>query len=88
MTKTVTYINHFNETPRALRQINSKMTLGELGRLTGISRSGLSRIFNGGRDPKLTNAVKIADALGCTVDDIHAAVAESVAIESPFRRAA
>lgn len=78
--------NHFNETPRALRLISKDRTMGDVERATGISRSGLSRIFNGQRNPSVHNARRIAQYLNVTVDDLLAAVQEASASE--FTKAA
>jgi transcriptional regulator with XRE-family HTH domain len=40
----------------------------ELGRRTGITDASISRYVSGKEQPTLTNAVKIADALGVSLD--------------------
>lgn len=44
--------------------------LAELAREVGLSLDALRKIDSGGRDPLLTTALRIADALGIEVEDI------------------
>lgn len=54
---------------RELR-IKQKMTLEELARRSGISRVSINRYELGERCPNLQIAKRLADALGCTLDDL------------------
>ncbi|WP_227980641.1 helix-turn-helix domain-containing protein [Nocardia spumae] len=57
---------------RRIREGND-VSLAELSRLTGISKSTLSRLENGGRKPSLELLLPIAGALGVPLDEIVAA---------------
>jgi DNA-binding XRE family transcriptional regulator len=46
------------------------LTQEELSRLVGCSRSWLMKLENGKVEPKLKIALRIAAALGCTVEEI------------------
>lgn len=46
------------------------MTQKQLSVRTGISQVNLSRYESGKRSPKISMAFKIAEALGCTVDEL------------------
>lgn len=46
------------------------MTQCELSALVGVSQSALSMYETGQRTPSLPIAARIAQALGCTVDDL------------------
>lgn len=48
--------------------IKRKMTQAELSRQTGISKEFITKIINGLSYPTITTAVKIADALGVSLD--------------------
>lgn len=48
------------------------MSLGELGRRTGLTDSHLSRIFGGKQRPSLRAAAVIARALHLTLDELLA----------------
>lgn len=52
------------------------ISLTELSKLTGISRSTLNNIENGKFSPKLEQLEKIAKALGCRINDLY---------ESPYK---
>lgn len=72
-------VNKFNlEEPRTKRQggkkiseirKSKKITQSELAERTGLTQNHISRIENGEYSPRLDIASKIADALGCKVDD-------------------
>lgn len=47
-----------------------KLTQVELSAIVGISQSALSMYETGQRKPSIDIAVRIAQALGCTVDDL------------------
>ena len=51
------------------------VTLIELSKLTGISKSTLNNIENGKVSPKIEQLEKIAAALGCKIGDL---------VESPY----
>lgn len=42
----------------------------ELARKSLVSRVSIARYESGKREPKLSIAVKLADALGCSVDEL------------------
>ena len=47
-----------------------KMTKRELGKRVGVSQQMISQIVSGNRVPGTTNLIRIANALGVTVDDL------------------
>lgn len=47
-----------------------KLTQADLAKLTGISAVCISRYECGSRKPDLLDAKRIADALGCKIDDL------------------
>ena len=47
-----------------------KMTLAELSKASGVSRVSINRYELGKRVPDVIAAQKIAEALGCTIDDL------------------
>lgn len=56
----------------AIRYIRKRlnMTQEQLSERTGISQTNMSRYESGERKLTLENAAKIANALGCTVDEL------------------
>ena len=56
----------------AIRYIRKRlnMTQEQLSERTGISQANMSRYESGERKLTLENAAKIANALGCTVDEL------------------
>jgi DNA-binding Xre family transcriptional regulator len=76
------------QTPRSLRLIRPNVSIGDVARGTGLSASNLSRIMNGKRTPRMDTAITICRYLGCTVDDLLAAVAESTAVADSRLRVA
>lgn len=56
----------------AIRYIRKRlnMTQEQLSERTGISQANMSRYERGERKLTLENAAKIANALGCTVDEL------------------
>ena len=46
------------------------LTQLELSRKTGMSQQDISAIERGDRDPTASTLRKLADALGCKIDDI------------------
>ena len=56
----------------AIRYIRKRlnMTQEQLSERTGISQANMSRYESGKRSPKIGTAFKIAEALGCTVDEL------------------
>ena len=46
------------------------LTQVELSRKTGMSQQDISSIERGDRDPTASTLLKLADALGCKIDDI------------------
>ena len=46
------------------------LTQVELSRKTGMSQQDISSIERGDRDPTASTLRKLADALGCKIDDI------------------
>ena len=51
-------------------RIQKGMTQEQLAHLVGIKQPTLSSIESGKKSPSLDTATKIANALGCTVDDL------------------
>ena len=51
-------------------RIHKGMTQEQLAHLVGIKQPTLSSIESGQKSPSLDTATKIANALGCTVDDL------------------
>ena len=47
-----------------------KISVGELSKLSGISRQNIYEIEDNSRTPKITTACKLAKALGVTIEDI------------------
>ena len=47
-----------------------KLTHAKLAEMAGIDRTAYTRIECGNRNPSVDTAIKIAQALGCTVEDI------------------
>ena len=47
-----------------------KMTKSELGKRVGISQQMISQIVSGNRVPGTANLIRIANALGVTVDEL------------------
>ena len=47
-----------------------KMTKRELGKRVGVSQQMISQIVSGNRVPGTTNLIRIANALGVTVDEL------------------
>jgi transcriptional regulator with XRE-family HTH domain len=45
-----------------------KITQKQLAELTGLTEAGISRYISGQRLPRIDILLKIADALGCTLD--------------------
>lgn len=76
------------DTPRALRSLKAGTSVGDVARGTGITHSHISRIFNGRRTPSMACAVKIANFLGITLDDLNAALMEAAAVTPRIRQAA
>lgn len=54
---------------RSLRH-KHKLTLEELSKISGVSRSDLSRIERGETDMRMTTAVLLAKSLKCSLDDL------------------
>jgi transcriptional regulator with XRE-family HTH domain len=46
-------------------------TVEQFCHIHGFDKTWIGRILKGERDPQLTNAIKIAEALGCTLNDIY-----------------
>ena len=46
------------------------LTLEQLALKSGVSRVSITRYENGKREPKVSDAIKIARALNCTVEDL------------------
>lgn len=46
------------------------LTLEQLAIKSGVSRVSITRYENGKREPKVGDALKIARALGCTVEEL------------------
>ena len=51
-------------------RIKRKMTLEELSKASGVSRVSINRYELGERSPNIFIAKKLADALGCTIEDL------------------
>jgi DNA-binding XRE family transcriptional regulator len=58
------------ESPVRVYREYRNITLSELAKISGITQSGLSMIENGKREPKITTAAKIAEALDIDIDDL------------------
>lgn len=41
-----------------------------LAKLAGVTQMNLGRLERGRQDPQLTTLLRLADALGCTLDDL------------------
>lgn len=54
-----------------IRVAGKAVSRSEIARKSGLSRSYLSYVFSGKRQPSLAAAVKIAKALGVTVEQLH-----------------
>lgn len=54
---------------RDLRE-RRKMTQEELGKAVSISRENISRYETGQRTPPADKLIKLADALGCSLDEL------------------
>lgn len=52
------------------RRIAKRLTLEQLASLSGVSRISLNRYELGQRVPNVVIAQKIANALGCTIDEL------------------
>ena len=53
----------------AEKRIEAGLTQSELGKRLGISQSHVARIENGLYDARFCVSVKIAEAIGCSIDD-------------------
>lgn len=51
-------------------RIRKKMTLEQLSKASGVSRVSINRYELGERSPNIFIAKKLADALGCTIEDL------------------
>lgn len=51
------------------------MTQVELAKVVGLTQSAISMIESGERQPSLAIMLRIASALGCTVEDLTASTA-------------
>jgi DNA-binding XRE family transcriptional regulator len=51
-------------------RIAAGMSQDDLAKAAGISRIAIARYETGERTPSIITAVKIANALGCKVDDL------------------
>lgn len=51
-------------------RIAAGISQDELARKSLVSRVSIARYESGKREPKLSIAVKLADALGCSVDEL------------------
>ena len=49
-----------------------KMTQGELAKIVGLTQGAVSMIENGERQPSVAIMLRIASALGCTVEELTA----------------
>lgn len=47
------------------------ITQGELSRITGIGRSSISQYLSGKNEPSDNRKIVIADAVGCSVEDLE-----------------
>ena len=54
------------------KRLVKQMTQEDLARASGVTRVAISRYENDERKPNVVVAIKIAKALGCTVDDLLA----------------
>lgn len=65
---------------RLLRK-ERKLTLKELGDMCDISEAQMSKIENGKRKPSMEVLLKLADALGCSSDEILGRDAQAFDVE-------
>ena len=58
-------------------RLQRKMTLEELSELSGVNRVTINRYELGQRTPSVDMALKLASALGCTVEELFADTEQS-----------
>lgn len=63
---------HTNSPPRLLVRLAPGMGVRQLARRTRLDPGFLSRIFNRHHTPTLATAHRIAKAVGCSLDRLHA----------------
>lgn len=51
---------------------DKNMTQAQLAAACGISQQAISKIETGGGEPSYSLAMRIAHALGCTIDELYA----------------
>ena len=59
-----------NESPIARQRLASGMTQGQLAEKIGCSQKDVSRWEHGARTPRVETLAKLADALGCRMEDL------------------
>ena len=59
-----------NESPIARQRLASGMTQGQLAEKIGCSQKDVSRWEHGARTPRAETLAKLADALGCRMEDL------------------
>jgi DNA-binding XRE family transcriptional regulator len=69
----------FNRKGLLVLMAEQGLTAYALAQRAGVAKQSLSRILNGATDPNLTTAVKLADALQCSLDVlVHRSAVEPV----------
>lgn len=58
-------------------RVKKKLTLRQLSKLTGITKSTLSNIENNKVDPKLSQLVKIAKVLNISIENLYESVSDT-----------
>lgn len=59
-----------NDSPLARLRMDRGLTQGQLAEKVGCLAKDISRWENGARRPGAASLIKLADALGCTIDEI------------------
>ena len=65
------------------QMVERGITQGELSRITGIGRSSISQYLSGKNQPSKARKAVIADAVGCSVEDLDDS--EALAIDAAFK---
>ena len=58
-------------------RVKKKLTLRQLSKLTGITKSTLNNIENNRVDPKLSQLVKIAKVLNISIENLYESVSDT-----------
>lgn len=57
-------------------RINRKLSRRQLAELVGVSQQFIQQVESGQKSPSLDTAVRLASALGCTLDELVAETEE------------